>query len=257
MLNELLPWVFREDQLWIVTLIVIRVGAAIAFLPAFGEQVVPMRLKLSATLAFSAVMIPLIWTSVEDVVVNHGWVTLLASEVIAGAMVGFVFRSTVFALQIAGTIVAQSTSLSQFFGGGLGSDPQPAFSTLFVVSGLCLAVTLGLHVRALELLLYSYESFPPGHWPAPGATAEWVVLKVSFTFGHGFALAGPFVLASLIYNLGLGVINKAMPQLMVALVGAPAISFGGLLILFVTCPIILSSWGKAFISATRPLGSGF
>ncbi|MFC3118840.1 flagellar biosynthetic protein FliR [Jhaorihella thermophila] len=36
-----------------------------------------------------------------------------------------------------------------------------------------------------------------------------------------FSLSAPFVIASLLYNLTLGAINRAMPQLMVTLVGAP------------------------------------
>jgi flagellar biosynthetic protein FliR len=248
---------FSPNQIWAVSLVILRVGAAMAFLPAFGEQVVPMRVKLAATLAFSTILTPVIWPNIEHVVSQREWFTLVGPEVIAGLLVGFVFRLMVFALQIAGTIAAQSTSLSQFFGGGLGADPQTAFSTFFVVSSLCLAVMLGLHIRVIELLISSYESFPIGVWPGGGPTAEWAIIKISETFGLGFTLAGPFVLASLIYNLGLGAINKAMPQLMVALVGAPAISFGGILLLLISSPIILNVWGRTFIRLTSPAGAGF
>jgi flagellar biosynthetic protein FliR len=257
MLDYFSPIIISQNAIWAISLVFLRVGAAMAFLPAFGEQVLPARVKLAATLAFTALLLPLIWPTVEHVTNSKIWFALIGPEVAAGLLVGFVFRSMVFALQIAGTIAAQSTSLSQFFGGGLGVDPQPAFSTLLVVSGLCLAVMLGLHVRIIELLLSSYDSFPLGVWPMTGATAEWASTKVSYVFGLGFSLAGPFVLVSLIYNLGLGAINKAMPQLMVALVGAPAISFGGLLLLLLTSPFILAIWGKALITASSPAGSGF
>ena len=251
------PLVISQDKVWAASLVFLRVGATMALIPAFGEQVVPVRVKLAVSLAFSAVLMPLVWPSIKQVTALQDWTTLIGSEVTVGLLVGFSFRIMVFALQIAGTIAAQSTSLSQFFGGGLGTDPQPAFSTLFVVSGLCFAVMLGLHVRVIELLLHSYDRFPPGFWPDSGASAEWAVIKVSYIFGLGFTLAGPFVLASLIYNLGLGAINKAMPQLMVALVGAPAISFGGLLLLLISSPVILTIWGRAFVSITSPTGSGF
>jgi flagellar biosynthetic protein FliR len=249
--------IVSEEEVWTASLVFFRVGAAMAFLPAFGEQVVPMRVKLAATLAFSVILTPLLWPTLLRATSEQDWLAMIGPEVTCGLMVGFVFRLTVFSLQIAGTIAAQSTSLSQFFGGGLGADPQPAFSTLFVVSGLCLAVILGLHVRVIELLLKSYESFPPGVWPHTGPITEWAIGKVSYTFGLGFTLAGPFVLASLIYNLGLGAINKAMPQLMVVLVGAPAISFCGLLLLVVSSPVILTIWGREFVRMTSPIGAGF
>lgn len=175
----------------------------------------------------------------------------------SGLLVGFAFRCMVFALQIAGTIAAQSTSLSQSFGGGLGVDPQPALSTLLVVSGLCLAVMLGLHIRVIELFLSSYTIFPIGHWPGTGIAAEWGIETISYIFGLGFSLAGPFIISSMIYNFGLGAINKAMPQLMVAFVGAPAISFGGLTLLFLASPLILRVWGRALEIRVNFDGAGF
>ena len=51
-----------------------------------------------------------------------------------------------------------------------------------------------------------------------------------------FTLAAPFVLVSVLYNLTLGVINRAMPQLMVVFVGAPVITGLGLAVLFADGP---------------------
>ena len=68
------------------------------------------------------------------------------------------------------------------------------------------------------------------------------IAQVGHAFALGFTLAAPFVIASLIYNVILGVINKAMPQLMVAFVGAPAITAGGLILLALAAPTMLSLW---------------
>jgi flagellar biosynthetic protein FliR len=54
------------------------------------------------------------------------------------------------------------------------------------------------------------------------------------------------VIVSLLYNVALGVINRAMPQLMVAFVGAPAITAGGLILLALTTPVLLPIWQRAF-----------
>ena len=92
--------------------------------------------------------------------------------------------------------------------------------------------------------------FAPGVLPLSGEFSGWGVGKIGYTFGLGFTLAGPFVLAAVVYNLGLGVINKAMPQLMVAFVGAPAISFGGIALLLIASPFLLSIWLDAFLNGT-------
>ena len=77
----------------------------------------------------------------------------------------------------------------------------------------------------------SYEILPMG-LPVPAEdVARWGVARVAQAFALGFSLAAPFVIAGFAYNVALGAINRAMPQLMVAFIGAPAITAGGLLIL--------------------------
>ena len=64
-----------------------------------------------------------------------------------------------------------------------------------------------------------------------------------------------FVVAALLYNLALGAINRAMPQLMVSFVGAPALTLGGLALLALSAPVILTVWRTAMDAAlTTPLG---
>ena len=46
------------------------------------------------------------------------------------------------------------------------------------------------------------------------AGPESCICQIAHSFGLAFALATPFVIASLIYNLALGVINRAMPRKM-------------------------------------------
>ena len=82
----------------------------------------------------------------------------------------------------------------------------------------------------------------------PGAYGRhyWGLALIGRTFSLAFALAAPFVIASLIYNLALGAINRAMPTLMVSMVGAPALTLGGLALLAVATPVLLAAWLDAF-----------
>ena len=71
-----------------------------------------------------------------------------------------------------------------------------------------------------------------------------------------FTLAAPFLITAVIYNLALGVINRAMPQLMVFFVGAPVITFGGLFILMVASPMILDVWMREMMTFFADPGGG-
>ncbi|MEL6679995.1 MAG: flagellar biosynthetic protein FliR, partial [Pseudomonadota bacterium] len=97
---------------------------------------------------------------------------------------------------------------------------------------------------------------PLGTVPDAGALADWVVARGAHAVGLALSLAAPFVLGAFVYNLALGAINKAMPQLMVAFVGAPVISGGTILMLLLASPIILTVWVQQVDALlANPLGA--
>lgn len=220
-----------------------RVGAMVSLLPAFGEQSVPVRVKLGIAVAFTLIVLPAAPT-MPAVVDAPQAVGLLLAEVLTGFFLGLMIRLFIIGLQVAGSIAAQSTSLSQLLGGA-AVDPLPAMGHVLVIGGLALATIMGLHIRLVEFMINSYTLVPVGHVIPPDMLTQSGVAEISRAFALGFTLAAPFVIASLIYNVTLGVINKAMPQLMVAFVGAPAITAGGLVLLALAAPLMLSLWVEA------------
>lgn len=221
-------------------LVFLRIGAALALLPAFGEQSVPQRLRLVIALAFTAVVTPAVAPSMPP---DPGLLSA-AAEVVAGLALGAVFRLFILALQIAGAMIAQATSLSQI-AGGAAPEPQPAVGHLLTAAGLALAVMAGLHVKLAETLIQSYSLIPAGALPSAADFAEWGLAQTARAFALAFSLAAPFTIAALMYNLALGAINRAMPALMVSFIGAPALSAGGLALLAVLAPLLLAVWSNA------------
>lgn len=224
------------EQAEIAALIFLRVGAVMATLPAFGETSVPARIRLVLTIMFSAAVFP----AVQPDLVGVGLATGFAPEIAIGLVFGLLVRLFVLALMTAGTIAANATSLSQLF--PTGAEAQPAVSQLFVMAGLALAVTNGLHLRIVDYLILGYDLLPGGRWPSSELVIEWGVAQTGRAFALAFMISMPFVIASLIYNVALGVINRAMPQLMVTFVGAPALSLGGLVLLVLVTPLLLAVW---------------
>jgi flagellar biosynthetic protein FliR len=233
----------------------LRVGAAMVLLPAFGERSIPERVRLVLALAFTVVVAPAVADDVAPHVTMDGRMAILfATETLAGLALGLALRLFVLALSMAGSMAAQATSLSQILG-DVGAEPSPAIGHLMVTGGLALAVMLGLHVQVAEFLIYSYEVLLPGRLPGAGVLGEWGIERIAAAFALAFSLAAPFTIASFIYNLALGVINRAMPQLMVAMVGAPAITLGGMVLLLMALPILLGLWSESFFGfMANPFG---
>ena len=236
----------------------LRVGASMALLPVFAEQVVSMRFRLAATVGFTILVWPLIKDQFPEITTDAEFLQVGGAEIIAGLLLGLSFRLFVHALQIAGTIAGSSTSLAQVFGGGVGVDPQPAIGNTLVLGALALAAMTGLHVRVTEAFLLSYDAIPAGHWPQPDFVKDWTIREVGQAFSLAFVLSAPFLVAALLYNLALGVINRAMPQLMVSFVGAPALTLGGLVIGAISLPFLLIVWNTLFQNAlSDPFGMGY
>lgn len=233
-----------EGLAWAVALAFVRIGAVVALLPGAGETAVPQRIKLGLVLAFTLVVAPIL----AERLAASGQVPSLAAlggEAIAGLLLGIGMRLFIVALQTAAAIIAQATTLSQLVGGA-APEPQPAIGNLFFIAGTVLAMVAGLHVRAAEMMILSYDILPAGNYPSASDAAEWSLALVSQTFALAFTLSAPFVIASVIYNVALGAINRAMPTLMVSMVGAPALTLGALAMLAVATPFILAAWLDAF-----------
>lgn len=226
-----------EGQITTGFAVFLRMSAFFALMPAFGEQSIPARIKLAVAVMMTILVLPAI--SLPETLPSPA--LLVFTEIAAGALFGIVIRLFVMCLQTAGAIAAQSTSLSQLLGGS-AAEPLPAMGHILVISGLALAVMLGLHVKAAQFFILSYDLVPATEFPSPELVGSWGVARVGQAFGLAFSLAAPFVVLSVIYNLALGAINKAMPQLMVAFVGAPLITAGGLILLFLAAPLMIQTW---------------
>lgn len=245
-----------EEGVWVVAGIFARVGAACSILPGVGERAVPMRFRLGLAVAITILLAPLIGELIPQAPTTPIALTMvLAGEAAVGLVIGLAFRLLVFALQTAGFVAAQSISVAQMFGAGVAPEPEPTIATLLSMAGIVLLMMAGMHVRVVSALAELYSVFPFGRMPPSEDLAEWGIRQVSRTFSLGVSLAAPFVAVGFAYNIALGALNRAMPQLLVALVGVPFLVWIGVLVLYQAVPSIFASWGGAMDELIRdPLG---
>lgn len=233
-----------EETLTLGLLVFLRVGAAVLVLPGFSERALPMRIKLVVAIALAFAVAAAYSGPPPAELTPQTAAGAILAETAIGLFLGLGLRMFVFALQIAGSIAAQSTSLAQI-GGGAFADPMPAIGQILTLGGIALLMLTGFHVKTVVYFVQSYGLFPLDSFPSTAALAEVGIAQVASAFSLGFQLAAPFFLLSVLYNIILGVINRAMPQLMVAFVGAPLITWGSIALLFLVAPFMLSTWAAA------------
>ncbi|WP_340693092.1 flagellar biosynthetic protein FliR [Hyphomonas sp.] len=221
-------------------LVVARLSFVIFFMPGIGEQIIPMQLRLMVLLAIAMALASTGVVAVPSLESLSGYGALLLSELTIGFCLGAILRVSVWMLSIAGTIISQSIGLSQLLGVALEREAQSLTASLLSMAGTAILLTADFHLNAIASLIRLYTDIPVGALSA----LDWdMLIQRSFSaVGFAVLLAWPFVAVNLLYNICLGFINKALPQLMVAFVGAPLMIGGGTILLALSVGGLLVVW---------------
>jgi flagellar biosynthetic protein FliR len=225
-------------------MVLARVGSAMMLLPGFGEAEVPMPVRAALAVALTLVMMPVVAPLLPPEPADMMRALLgVAAEVIAGLWLGWLARLLVLALPMAAQLAAGMIGLSNVLQPDPVLGPQTsALSRLFSLAAPVAIMATGLHALPLEALEGSYHVIPPGLALPGGDAAQAVVQAVGSSFALALRLAAPFVLASIVWNVALGLLAKLVPQLQVYFAGMPAQIMGGILLVGLLSSAVLSAW---------------
>lgn len=230
-------------------LVFARVAAAFMLLPGFGETHLPPRVKLVAALLVAAAMAGNVPGQPERVPMPATIVGQIGAEIAVGLLLGTVARILFNALHVAGTVIGQQSGLGLLIPASIEPEGVSALAQILLFGAISLVFALDLDDQLLLAIRDSYALFPLGQLPDPGSMALHVTRTVSDAFSLGVRLSLPFLVIGFVLYAGLGVINRAMPQMMVFFVAAPAFTIVGLVLLGITLPMILWTWAGAFDAA--------
>jgi flagellar biosynthetic protein FliR len=223
-----------------------RIGTMVMLLPGLGEMSVPPRVRLTVALVLTAVILPLHRSAYQlDLRAFGPLVLMLGQELLTGAVLGLVARLTISALQVAGSVVAQQMGL----GFVTAVDPTQGQQGMIVgnfltILGVTLIFSFDLHHLVIAALNDSYSLFRPGEVPVIGDVAALLTGTVTSAFRIGVQLAAPFLVFGLLFNLGLGVLSRLMPQMQVFFIGMPlSILVGFLILLLVVGAMMMTFLG--------------
>jgi len=228
-------------------LVFARIGTMVMLLPGLGELSVPVRVRLTAALVLTAVLLPLHRNAYAVDLQSFGpLVVLLAQEILIGAVLGLTARLTIAALQIAGSVIAQQLGLGFVTAVDPTQGQQGAIVGNFLtVLGVTLIFATDLHHLVIAALNDSYTLFQPGDIPLFGDIAALTTRTVATAFRIGIQLSAPFLVFGLLFNLGLGILSRLMPQMQVFFVGVPlSILLGFLILLMVIGAMMVTFLGS-------------
>jgi flagellar biosynthetic protein FliR len=232
-----------------------RIGAMVMLMPGLGEANIPVRVKLSIALMLTLIVLPLHRSAYHvDMQSMTALRVLMLHEIIIGIVLGATARVTLSALQVAGSIIAQQMGL----GFVTSVDPTQGQQGLLVgnfltMLGITLLFATDSHHLVIAALNDSYTIFSPGEEMASGDVAALATRAFAAAFKIGLQLSAPFLVFGLVFNIGLGVLARLMPQMQVYFVGVPLSILAGFLILAAVIAAMMGSFLDYFIGVMHDM----
>jgi flagellar biosynthetic protein FliR len=236
-------------------LVFARVGAMVMLMPGFGEANIPTQLKLSIALALTLIILPLHQAAYHvDMNSIVPLLVIMLHELVIGIVLGATARVTLSALQVAGAIIAQQMGL------GFVSTVDPTqgqqgvlVGNFLTMLGITLLFATDTHYLVIAALNDSYNIFSPGEVVSTGDVAALATRAFAAAFKIGVQLSAPFLVFGLVFNVGLGILARLMPQMQVFFVGVPLAIMIGFLIFSAVLVTMMGTYLNYFIGVMHEM----
>jgi flagellar biosynthetic protein FliR len=238
-------------------LVFARIGTMIMLVPTLGEVNIPARIRLGIALALTLILLPLHRNAYQVNLDNLAPLpVLVVHEILIGLVLGATARVTISALTVAGSIIAQQLGL----GFVTAVDPTQGqqgivVGNLLTILGITMLFATDMHHLVIAALTDSYKIFKPGELISSGDAASLATKSFALAFKIGVQLSAPFLVFGLVFNIGLGVLARLMPQMQVYFVGAPLSILLGFLILVAVIATMMGTFVDYFVVIVRELTS--
>ena len=238
MAQTLLGWSFA------FMLIVCRCGAAIMLLPALAEDGSTALLRMGLTLGMTLLLLPVVSPALPPQPDSFPKLAgLIANELFAGGFLGWMARLVALSLPASGQIISLTTGMSSVLQPDANFGAQTAgIGRLFGMLAPALLLATGAYRLPLSALSGSYAAWPAGGLPLTGDILTMVVHAVGAHFALALRLASPFMLIGLVWQAGLGLMSRLVPQLQIYFAALPGQVLGGLLLLSLLAAPLAKVW---------------
>ena len=244
-----IPLSSATDQMTVLLLTFARIGTILMLMPGVGESYVQPRIRLGIAFGVSLILTTTVAPRLPELNGFTAVVGTMIAEIVIGHIFGGAMRMFLAAPQIAGQMSSQLTALSNIFAGG--SQLMEASSILgawFVAGSILFIFVSGLQYLMLDALAISYNVIPLGGFPNMGDAANAIVRVFAGVFALGVQMAAPFILLSVIFNLGVGLANRMLASLPLFFVAMPIGILGGFYVLAYAIGPVLAAFRAVFAS---------
>jgi|APTNR8051073442_1049403.scaffolds.fasta_scaffold03069_3 flagellar biosynthetic protein FliR len=252
---------FVPIQIWTMGLVFARLGAIFMLAPAIGDSSVPPRVRLLLALFVAAIITPLVAGKLPPLPdTNAGLFLGIGAEILIGLAIGTVLRTIFSALATAGAIAGMQTGLSF----AMTMDPTQGsqgaiFGAFLAVIGTTLVMQTNLHHWFIVGTINSFDFMSSNPQSAlwafkAGPSATWILASFSKAFLLAIQITAPLILYGVIFNVAIGIINRAAPAIQVFFIAQPIQVVIGLFLFMVTAGAGMLIWLEAMTKVAQDMG---
>ena len=246
--NELIAMI--ASFIWPLT----RILGLIAIAPPFGNNSVPVQVKLMLGVMLALIVAPAIPPLTDADPISLAGIMILMQQMVIGMAMGFMVRVVFAGIEMAGEVIGLTMGLgfATFF------DPQTqgrssAISQILVLLSTLIFLTLNAHLSLFAALIESFTTIPISTSLTMGFSFQKLAIWGEQIFSISLRLSLPVVAALLITNIALGILTRAAPQLNLFGIGFPITIGVGFLMLSMVLPYMLLPIENVFQSSLQAI----
>ncbi len=244
---DILSVIQLSPQKWpLVSMLFLRVVTLFFFLPIFGDQVIPARLRIGLGIVFTFFTYPIVSEFISSKVNLTQWGALdlfiiSLREILFSITVGFSARLIFFATSIASHLVGINMGFqaASMFNPEV-NERESSYSALQNWIVVVLFLTMNIHHVFIEGIIKSFISIPIGPIPEAANLAKISIHVAHEAFVLGLRFAAPLITVQILVNLSLGLLNRSLPALNVFVISFPLSFLVSMFILFLSIGSLIS-----------------
>ena len=215
-------------------LIFLRATGLFLIIPVFSGTMIPATVRVAISAIFAYLLAPIFGNF--GGVPGHWFIVVMQvmHEVLTGLLMGFAVRFLLYALEMAGEIIAVQIGLS------LSSNIDPVTrnqatppNTMLLSLGTILFLVTGAYQFCFVAFARSFELFPPSAIFEP-QSINTVIAASGKIFLLAVQISAPLLAISFLVNMSFSVLGRAAPSLNVFMLSFPVQILAGLTVFSMT-----------------------
>ncbi|MCP3726550.1 flagellar biosynthetic protein FliR [Paraburkholderia sp. CNPSo 3272] len=232
-----------------------RILALVAVAPVLGNRSVPTRVKIGLAGFITLIVAPTLGAMPQVTVFSAEGVWILVNQFLIGVALGFTMQLVFAVVTAAGDMMSLGMGLgfASFF------DPQastssPALSSWLNMMAMLAFLVFDGHLQMIAALVATFQTLPVTA-SVLGASGWQLIANYGATIlTSGLLLSLPVVVALLITNLSLGILNRAAPQIGIFQIGFALTMLVGMLLVQLMMPNLIPYFARLFDSGIDQMG---